>query len=224
MADRVAIIGGSTVGRDHFPFPAFTPSDPSMVGRVQDGLHPFGFVIEDCCYAFFRVKTWRIDVDLTRDDSPSPPHTLNLSINAPAGAVFDTGAEIVPGYARESDLVVPRQTISTSGPSNTFAIFLDSSEDISSMGRIVYAADTLLYPYFGLQLDSASGPASTTDATNNAAADMTFLGQSFTLYAFDANWSGTVDIYPIEYWPYATKAGDPVYDTGTGAQLADPFS
>jgi hypothetical protein len=42
-----------------------------------------------------------------------------------------------------------------------------------------------------------------------------------------------IDITPIEYWPYATK-GDPdadppvpsvpVYDTATGAQLADPLS
>lgn len=31
-------------------------------------------------------------------------------------------------------------------------------------------------------------------------------------------------ITPLEYWPYATIGGDPVYDTSSGAQLNDPLS
>jgi len=28
----------------------------------------------------------------------------------------------------------------------------------------------------------------------------------------------------VDFWPYATKTGSPVWDTSTGAQLNDPCS
>lgn len=36
--------------------------------------------------------------------------------------------------------------------------------------------------------------------------------------------SVAVTLTPIAWWPYKTSLGDPVYDTSTGAQVADPFA
>lgn len=33
-----------------------------------------------------------------------------------------------------------------------------------------------------------------------------------------------VTVVPVEFWPYSTLGGDPVWDTSSGAELNDPFS
>lgn len=35
---------------------------------------------------------------------------------------------------------------------------------------------------------------------------------------------GTIDLTPIEYWPYNPGSGGPIWDASTGSQLRDPFS
>lgn len=48
--------------------------------------------------------------------------------------------------------------------------------------------------------------------------------QFHTTAPYDEFTGYSVTMTPKEYWPYATTAGLPVYDTTTGAELRDPFS
>lgn len=64
----------------------------------------------------------------------------------------------------------------------------------------------------------------------------TFNGKTTSIYGSaqpsspddEPGWIGytavDLEIKPLRYWPYANKAGDPVYDEDTGDELVDPFS
>lgn len=49
-------------------------------------------------------------------------------------------------------------------------------------------------------------------------------GSAPPFFAHGGSGSVALTMSAIRWWPYATKAGAPVYDESTGAQLADPFS
>jgi hypothetical protein len=86
MADRVAIIGGKTVGRDHVPLrsraadwtPAVLTNDEHFPldiaaanGRGSGYLFPWGFTVTEFLRYLLLVKTWHFECDLTiaRSDS-----------------------------------------------------------------------------------------------------------------------------------------------------------
>lgn len=235
MGDRVAIIGGKTTGRDHFPFPVETIDD-SDVGPQPDNVYPYGFNVDNACLAYYRVKKWQIDVNLTRTvpDPPNPDIVEPIvgTYYAEAGATIDNGTVITDGYDRESDLVVPRVTASSdNATTSNFRMFATDDEFSNPIGKRIVWAGTLgegpIYPMFYIDADSPGGPSTLTDpSTGHGGSVLNWLGNSFTLYSADTGYAGTIDVYPVEYWPYATKppASLPVYDTSTGAQLRDPLS
>lgn len=238
MADRVAIIGGSTAGRDHFPFAV---SDIASTG--YDTIFPFSLSFEDCLAAFYLAKVWRIVIDVTidlGDPEVENPHLL-ATVDVDAGFISDSvvpGPE-VEGYERESDLVVPRQTF-ISLPSIgddghlfplLFGIFNNADEDVAfefDVGPAVGWSGGQLWPAFYLNIDATIGTASGFNGALESTVELTMalpgspFAATFMLRGAD-NYSGTVILSPLEYWPYANSNGDPVYNTTTGAQLTDPL-
>jgi hypothetical protein len=61
MGDRVAFIGGSISGRDHFPFPI---KDASVASGFEK-FYPISVGISNISKWFWRVKQWRIDGSIT---------------------------------------------------------------------------------------------------------------------------------------------------------------
>ncbi len=230
MADRVAIIGGKTSGWDHFPFPVPEVGGVGGLGTV----YPFDagtISIAEWCLAYYRVKQWQIDVDITRSVSMTPPYHSVGTFYANAGElVFTSGAPTSDPFTRESDLVVPRGITATDGiTTSNFAMFCSQDEyDRGTLASLPEGRIARLVGEFSAMLviecEVSGGPSTVVDPTHHAAAILHFLGQDYQLYSNDADWSGDITISPSEYWPYATKAGLPVYDTSTGAQLRDPFS
>lgn len=225
MADRVAIIGGSTVGRDHFPFPVVELTESDFgIGTP----YPIPLQLSEAMVAFYLVKTWRITIDITRTVAPFPPDPIAGTYYVSAGQLgISSGPPDEGPYTRESDLVATR---GTSGGDDTttsnFAMFC-SEEEISgaSFGRMGWF-DGLFYPMLLIDVDSSGGPSSYDEGSSagNTAGDLSFSGRFLGLMSVDPGYSGTVDISPHEFWPYATKAGLPVYDTSDGSVLNDPFS
>lgn len=175
MSDRVAIIGGSVVGRDHFPF-AVTEDEPAYPTSGSIGFQ---------CALFYVVRTWIVNVDLAPVGATEfGPFFLDAT---------DSGSNITA--SRESDLVTHPEPYWT--------------DDGSHYLRIAYGADGTLQ--FSIKLYESQGEVVSNPEWN----DSISFGDDFE-YSYHAA--------PIEYWPYATTSGDPVYDTSTGAQINDPLS
>lgn len=226
MADRVAIIGGSTVGRDHFPFPV-----PDLTGGSS---YIIALSLADIATAFFKVRKWRVHGSLT---------------SASGTANFDWIATI--GDDVSADVGSQASTITTESKL-VLSPFLDSGDDIDGVdgslyeiGMFTFFADVAaryssgsFYPAFFARVYSGTAIGTVLDTrptfvsspvASSVVAKVIINGHDyvFTMYvgsAFIGGVSGTFTIEPSEYWPYATKAGLPVYNTSTGAQLRDPFS
>lgn len=270
MSERVAIIGGSTAGRDHFPFP--------VLENVEATDHPIGLDVNRACLWFYIVKRWSFEMTFLYrviNNDPSPD-----TVHEGAGHVFfefepyvmrEEGA---PLPVREADLVLPRfstrlvfalrsdGTLTVpleSGEAVPFAIFNqsgsasynDGSGEDFLFGELYFDMsflhwptsggfeDGTINPLFVLNIDSSAGDNRMTtsaaggtpstqvrlDSTRSNLIELDLLGPDDlggTQYA--VHFEDIIYINPVSYWPYATKAGLPVYNTGTGAIINDPFS
>ena len=74
MSDRVAVIGGKTSGRDHFP--VFN-NPPNVFGQVSDlgatpygngTAYPFSVTLARMCKWYYLVKKWNLRIDYTYHD------------------------------------------------------------------------------------------------------------------------------------------------------------
>lgn len=106
------------------------------------------------------------------------------------------------------------------------------------VGSVYYYPDTgLFYPPFDFEMnavlnyvDDAGIRTAESDyliLATTGASTLTIDGRAQAMFL----WSGfppvsplSLTLNPSEFWPYATSAGLPVYDSATGAQLRDPFS
>ncbi len=283
MADRVAIIGGNTAGRDHFPFPIkdIGSETGGFYTDVGDGrFHPAVIGLSEAAQWCYLVKKWHFE--LTCDYSVGYG---DGSLAGSAALSFDyvhkwtpheendvPGDNVLP--TRESDLVLPRW--GALGPNgvitlrfNNFVNLADAPGDFditnvsSSVSNDDGSGEDLLllsftHEVFGSRFSSWASGLAPSVLVNLATTERTVTSGyletdyfSSTVFSEDAgtftigsisvplkeDGAGAipflhyreltnvfVSITPLEFWPYATKAGAPVYDTSTGEQLADPFS
>lgn len=235
---RVAIIGGSTAGRDHFPFPHLVLTPGSPLPKID---YPIGFNATDYCKMFYVVRKWALDLSISWTNS----------IGSFAGGVsLKWEPKLYPegeprAMVRESEIVIPKgvpfgwtydEGYDIDGPiitdeSFTGDVFGGYSVDFTYDQPLFY--ESSLFCRFGIEVDSDGqfSCGSLLASRPRTVGQLTLSGFTPTAPILAANLSGAlgvntcdVTISPVEYWPYATKAGLPVYDTATGAQLNDPLS
>lgn len=241
MSDRVAIIGGSTSGRDHFPF-AITDSGSSL--PIQT--FPFGLSLADFASLFYKVKTWRTEITVSWTGVGPIGYTGGVTVVWRPIVFPQFPSELGPYEpTRESDLVLPRgldwswdhdEGYSSDGPVIISADF--TGDDFSGYAIEVdynnnaHFFDDLFWPQVVISVFSADGNRANTweAALTRHVGDFTFLGTE-TVPLNAAALSGGLGITDCEvimtvedYWPYATTTGEPVYDTSTGEILRSPFS
>lgn len=108
MSDRVAIIGGETVGRDHFPYPNYAIELDSSVD-VGDGTpYPAVGTLEDITSWFYLVRRWRLTVTLVYysyfNGTVWVEYTGTVSVDLEETVDYPSNDALV----RESDLVKDR--------------------------------------------------------------------------------------------------------------------
>jgi hypothetical protein len=100
----------------------------------------------------------------------------------------------------------------------------------------------LFYPFFNFQFrsnlhgpfffDSLLTSHQKTSLSDPSVGSLTIMGVNLPLYFFDTTLSphytasgisASFTLDPLEYWPFANRLGQPVFDTSTGAQINDPF-
>lgn len=236
MADRV-VIGGSTHDTDarrRSMFNGFMVAFETAPAVPND--YPLVLTRQEIAYYWQRVKTWSVSTDLA------------VSANAEVVDVNSLGLTPVTNATRERDFAVA-SSIGTGGTKigNTgggvgnnstawnvsFSMFggtyspdiYDTGTDLKALCGFVgslSAIDMAGVDEIQVQLDS--DPAGLAVVTGSVTA--TVDGKPFTIY-YDSSASlgtGTLtftffDLTPTEWWPYASKDGDPIYDTATGALL-----
>lgn len=244
MSDRVAIVGGNTVGRDHFPFAISDPGAP----LPQDSF-PFGLSLERFAALFYGVKTWRteIHIEWTEAGPSGPVSYLGNATIVWRPIVLPEGDDAPEPYepTRESDLLFPRST----------DWFWDSGDGYSPDGPTIVSEEFTGDPFQGFAIninydvnahfyndlfwqniqirvfDNVGNRASSFEPVlTRSVGNFTFLGNEIVPMFAENLGSGLgvtdcqVVITAEDHWPYATTQGDPVYDEATGAILNDPFS
>lgn len=229
VSSRVGIIGGTTAGRDHFPFPVL---DLSSLGAT-----PFHYVnntpltLVQACEMYFRVKKWRVTATGTgmadgsiytfdrEIDSVVIGEAINISEEDPP-TEYET--EDHRPLTLESDLVAYNSTFSrrfTSGTGTEWPISI-----AIPIFSYFYYDGISFYPSVDIEIDiylrtmqgapfSASGPFSIILGSGTITDSDGTYKQGPSAYAASSS------IEAIEYWPYAYKNGDPVYDTETGETI-----
>lgn len=256
MGDRVAIIGGSTVGRDHFPFPV---SDLS-VASGSDTFYPLLVDVDTMCRWFFRVRAWDVVVNSEWMDGFGNSYSHNIFLNAYETVSVADDVWEVP--TRESSWAVLSK-IGLNAYWEDFEgsfFYLDGSDPLEQGGSVITNFDSNnsdeesnyeLSVGFGSPLwvageekltcqliwHGTSGnvvfhtfPEGLFGSTPTVCGHLYFDDQTpLPIYRQTPGGSAahlvSMDVFvdPAEYWEYANKAGDPVYDTSTGAQLTDPL-
>ncbi len=236
MSDRVAMICGKTVHRDHFPFGV--PDGTSSEGR------PIGAGATDQVMSlYWRERTWRVHGTLTRTHSPDPivvPFdwilTVGDNINNPVGQQASTitrEAQLVLGVVTDGSEVL------NDPDGGQFEVGIFGSPDTG--GPMVINPGTFtFYPSFFFRVFSGSSFGIVMDSRPSFVAptaevalvgEFHFGGHTFPFNIYKSSTDtgtvgGNVIIEPASYWAYATKppASLPVYDTSTGVAINDPLS
>ncbi len=246
MSDRVASIGGFGLnvdpsiagtgatglhqipGRDHFQF-AIADYFPSSV-------YPMAIPLAEAMLLAWRIRKWRFHGSLSNTRNGG---TANFDWIATVGD--DLGRDIgeqASQITREAELLINGSAMDSTdgldeedGGQYELALLLGAG--------LVYDSPDNFRPYLAVRtfgsteidcvLDSRAALAGGGGAVTSVDAYINIAGTHRSLVMYknaleSGTITGTIAIDPIEYWPYATKAGDPVYDTSTGEQLADPFS
>jgi hypothetical protein len=110
MSDRVAIIGGSTVGRDHFPYINIAEDFTSSWGPLTE--YPFRVDLDHAMRWFYLVRKWQLVMDITYQIVTSGTydaggHTANLTVTLEPN-VYDADFNSRQPV-READLVSDRR-------------------------------------------------------------------------------------------------------------------
>lgn len=225
VSHRVAIVVGDTIGRDHFSFPVATSSpDPT-----KDG---FPTNLDGAMKWFWLVKKWHIEVyeELSQDEG-GDNQILSISADFDVSAATPIPSGTAPDV--ESRLVVPV---------NLFQSFSDGDNvlnvTLSPKNLTKQTGDNFFFPILIHAINEdlemtlqntdedleEGGPVPDTNGDNLITWDGVqnkgyyFLGSGRSLV------SASVTATPTEFWAFATKAGDAVYDTSDGSTLNDPLS
>jgi hypothetical protein len=250
-SSRVAFIAGSTSGRDHFPQPAI---DGGFLGTdvYPDEYYPLGLSLTQAMKWTWLVKQWSMTGTVTFDatnllDSSVTNFTATYDVVLnPYDNVFSFNISTESSLVNLFGIVVQSGTADVD-PAN--AGFFENGLGMldSSYPSFVFH-DDLLHPEidYSAQIDGQlADPMSdtffsliistrkTVGTGDFAAGGIVIDGHALPVYYDLSNTNNCtlsnvqfepIIVAPSEYWPYATKAGDPVYDTSTGAQIADPLS
>lgn len=268
MGDRVAIIGGSTVGRDHFPWPILD-CDPTTGGFHL--FYPVALELDRAMKWLLRTKKWKLTGEcgatvnyVTGGDEIDFP----LQSVIGDGLILEVSATATPNIplTRESEVVlIPALQYgeagtgtaitgtATGGDSPTLTCGVGLNVDVTAgvYGGMPFK-DDIFYPQFQLSItlrtevetDFGTQFAEVTFVTSfdgglagtSGLPPMLIDGVEVPVgKAFDQGEEGigidsstayitALSLDPVEFWPYATRDGSPVYDTSTGEQIADPFS
>lgn len=225
MSDRVAIIGGETEGWDHFPF-AVTEDNESDL--TKEG---FSGDLNRMSRLFWVVKKWRVTAYLELlTDGGSDILDIEADFDVTDALIYSDDYQIT----READLVLGQSLIwSASDGDNSLIVtfnpnFLTKQEGDNFFFPVIIHAfnesnETTLQNT-GRDLEEG-GPVP--DTSTDPDTSVNFGGcENFAYYYLAGRTLSALQLSmaPIEYWPYATKAGLPVYDTSDGSVLNDPLS
>lgn len=279
VSSRVAIIGGTTPGRDHFPFPV-TDSDGDAFGHFGNHtVYPLDFELSDAMYLWARVKRWHFEVTVyyqivTGTDDGMGGETWDFGPTQNAGCSFkfrlplDHFPSAPTPPTMESDLVLTPELVYAMelnlGGTFTDSVFdvTDYSDFNTDVSGVPFAFRLTFVPYpvwhpdtgkFTFYIECVCGSNDQTASTSKLPDDSDYpallnedfcilnsAGVDFGDFTFgarateniaEAERSGEIKFVDMqltiqaqEFWPYATRAGDPVYNTTTGAQIRDPLS
>lgn len=198
MSDNVWYLGS-------FPFRIVTGS-PDPAGGFSCNM-PY----EDAKYCWWRVKNWSVSTDVSSTTSGT-----TISLNS--GTMVNQSIIL---FSTELDLARRRDTTrfynqtSGAGPIG-----------FSYGGGIINNSGSY-YPFFTLSGTAGNIQISQDPAGAASSFTGTLKGSSVTLYVIDNgadSYTAThLDITPVEWWPYASRAdGSPIWSSTTGAQLQDP--
>lgn len=250
---RVAIIGGSTAGRDHFPFAVPDIDAPTVAAW---GFWPQAISLDEAMEWFWRIKTWRLtgefscDVHIDDGEGNIEDGTITVELTAGGNHILTSSPA-----TREADRVIElgasggetNEEGITTVPSGDTPIIAFNEASILRVGagEWMYYSGGQFYPGMWVSLGVAmEGYIVASDngytvsiplgGVRTTASDVSISVNGHSLYlgvsddssglVTVSNINGSFALDPLEYWPYATKAGLPVYDTATGAQLNDPLS
>lgn len=187
---------------------------------------------------FYRVKTWRHTIDLYYDGGATPM-TFNgvYDYRARGDYLNDVLTNTLP--ANERFLVLDK--ILQPNPFNSFVSWVQFAApggealDLLVLRfyylSVVDGVQTGWFPEIVLIGGSPTVGSSPLSADPNlidavpANATLTVDGFNVPLWEIDPSpgaltWTGSYDLSPIEWWPYApTSGGLPVFDSATGAQI-----
>lgn len=278
----MAIIGGKTIGRDHFPFPVIDISAYGPFGNHT--IFPIDLDVATALYWWAVVNTWHYDVQVTYQttiEDPDNPGTYIWTDNKTAEASFtfqvplDDSTNVGPP-TREAETVLfaPVDNPNDSPTIDWATSFTldDIQAENPNWGILDYSYSgpdddvafgfTLIFPltpywhadtgklvfHIELSIEDDTGQAASTSVgvtdypnllnDNGNLINSAGTGFSEVSYGIRATDPGTpavdslkfIDVQSTiqaqEFWPYATKppASLPVYDTGDGSVLNDPFS
>lgn len=251
MSDRVAFIGGKTAGRDHFPWATYDIFTPAEAGDLYSKGITFESAMKWVWRVKKWELSGTIDFDVNSPaEGMGSLHCEILNTTLASAYRFNPPGAAV-AITRESELVlgplfnvVPPvdYTIVNPFPGVTAdPVLTDMAVNLladDAYPLIYYGGDGLFYPIIdlnwvingddnwdGYQVVGASSRFSV-DSSNRITIDGYNVGYGigFAGSAVEASIAVALTLSPKEFWPYATKSGVPVYDTATGAQLADPLS
>lgn len=249
---RVAFIGGTTSGRDHFPWAVIDGPDPSVAPYF-----PITLSLEQAMRWTWRVKEWGVSGQfsfrVTRDsDGTYGDYTVDYAMTLKPYYLVSGGPN--PPVGSEPYLVVlfgvvvfvNSSSISNGFPGTPAPIFfangmgmLDSSYPslVSDSGQLKPEIDLTTEVQGTPDSGGASSFSFTLSSVNpggatTVASGLLIDGIPVDLYYTTETDSCSISNFaisdlsadPVEFWPYAAKDGSAIYDTSTGAQLQDPLS
>lgn len=194
--------------------------------------YPIGLSLFQAMRWYWKARIWAVTFSLSRDETtPVRSHTYSgINFVQPTmGAILGGTTPSREDYGACYLGVNATQSVDSSpAAAGQLSWQMFTSENIA----VGYnALNDLWFPRLYFVLNSGFGGANelSTIPTADPTATLFVDGQALTLYKdsslSDVTWSGSVTISIAEFWPFKNKAGlDPVFDTVTGAEIADPFS
>lgn len=195
-------------------FPVVSPWSICIPSGTPDSNRPIGVSLTDAMRYYWRVKAWKIDFDLAiTEDPPVFPQAIAIG-SASASRTTNSGVLVTD----EATMVcgTNRTLISFSGDSysGSATLFLTTSTPLITNSG-------LYYPRMGFQITVGDVGISTLDSGFMSAIAADIDGVPVVTYYSGGTGgvpSGTISVYPIEYWPHDPGDG-PIWDASTGALL-----
>lgn len=195
--------------------------------------YPLALDLDVAMRWYWKVREWRVEFALTRDDSGPPISHDYTDTNF---VTMDIASSFGTPLSRE-DYAVCKANINTEQSTGTTpAGAAQLVWQMFTSDQIAVGYNSLLdkwFPRFRFGVGPPSGGFDELDTDNTGVAtgaELIIDGEDPTPLYKNAglptvSWSGTVTITPEEFWPFGDRNNlDPVFNTATGLPIVDPFS